>query len=181
MAKVYKKKHFQKKKLRKKFFLKKIKTQLKRLYRYRSSFINLKSNLFLLPIILKKYSFKIYLRIRSNNVFCTLIDLGHNKTLLNISSGKYKLNTSKKKLKYNTKIILNLFLKDIQSYLTCSSSSIIVEIISSIKNRKQIIRILKKKIHNQQLILYLKPLKCFNGCRPKKRKRKKRRKLRIFK
>ena len=94
------------------------------------------------------------------------------------------MNTSKKKLRYNTKMILKLFLKDINSYLRDKNNSLIIQLISPIQNRKQIIRILRqkiKKVKKKNFIVYLKPLKCFNGCRPKKRRRKKRRKLRIFK
>jgi len=187
MVQIQKKKYFKKFRRKKKFkayFFKKLVFKFRRLYRFRSHFTSFNSKVLSLKPFTNECSLKMYLRFRSNNIFCTLINLFENKTILNISSGKYKINTSKKKLKYNTKMILKLFLKDIYSYLKNKKNHIIIQIISPIKNRRQIIRVLKqklKKINKKRLILYLKPLKCFNGCRPKKRRRKKRRQLRIFK
>lgn len=166
------------------YFFKGLIFKFRRLYRFRSHFTNFRARLFYSKLGLGQDTFKLFLRFRSNNIFCTLVDVFNKKTILNISSGKYKMNTSKKKLRYNTKMILKLFLKDISSYLKNKNNSFIIQIISPIKNRKQIIRFLReklKKIKRKNLIIYLKVLKCFNGCRPKKKKRKKRRQLRIFK
>ena len=150
----------------------------KRFYKYKSSILNFKD--FILKKALNLFTLKVYIRIRSNNVFCTLVDLKNNITLFNTSSGKYKINTTKKKLKYNTKVIINSFFRDINSNIK-SKKNIIVELISPIKTRKQIVRILKQRLKQKNLILHIKENKCFNGCRPQKKKRKKRLTFRIFK
>jgi len=159
-------------------------TKLKRFYRFRLRFTNFRFRLLFFKPLSSKRTLKIYLRLRSNNIFCTLIDKLENKTIFNISSGKYRFNTSKKKLTYDTRMVLKLFLKDINLYLKDKRNDIIIQIISPIRNRRQIIGILSKKfrkINRNRFVIYLKNLKCFNGCRPKKKMRKKRRQLRIFK
>lgn len=150
----------------------------KRFYKYKPTILNFKY--FLISTNLKIFTIKIIIRIRSNNIFCTLLDLNLNKTVLNISSGKYNLNTSKKKLKYNTRIILNSFFKDIDRYIK-KSNHFIIELIAPLKNRKQAIYLIKDKIRKKNIILQIKENKCFNGCRPSKKRRKKRLKFRLFK
>ena len=83
MAKIQKKKYFKKfkkKKLNKKNYLKKLTIRFKRLYRLRSYITNLKSKLFLFNSTIHDSIFKIYIRLRSNNIFCTLTNLFYNKT-----------------------------------------------------------------------------------------------------
>ena len=150
----------------------------KRFYKYKSSILNFKY--FLLKSNLRNFTLKISIRIRSNNIFCTLLDLDSKKTLFIISSGKYNLNTSKKKLKYNIRIIINSFFKDIDRYIK-NNNHFIIELTAPIKNRKQSIKLIKDKIKKKNIILQIKENKCFNGCRPPKKRRKKRLAFRIFK
>ena len=112
--KKYKKKIFKKRKYIKNRFLRCI-IRTKRFYKYKSSILNCKYNY--ISKFIKSFSLKVYIRLKPNNIFCTLIDLKENRILLNTSSGKYKMQTSKKRLKYNSKILLEYFFKDSQTYL----------------------------------------------------------------
>lgn len=132
--------------------------------------------------ILSELSYKITLRSTQNNMYCTLSSIADQKVLFVVSSGKCQLNTSKKSLKFNSKHILKIFLQKIRKRFNNRPSTLIV--ISLPKRlRKSVLKIirysyLKKK---SRLIVELKNKKCFNGCRPKKKKRKKRSKFRVFK
>ena len=175
--KKYKKKILKKRKYIKNRFLRCI-IRTKRLYKYKSSILNCKYTY--ISKFIKCFTIKIYIRLKPNNIFCTLVDLKENKILLNISSGKYKMQTSKKRLKYNSKILLDHFFKDAQKYLY-KKKNIILELISPIKIRKRIIRFVKTTLIKKNLILYTNEKKCFNGCRAAKKRRKKRNRIRIFK
>ena len=128
----------------------------------------------------KNFQLKICIRVRPNNIFCTLIDINSNKILVNKSSGSYRLQTSKKKLKHNIKILLQYFFKDIEIYFK-EIKNVLIEVVCGIRIRKLIIKFLKQKIKRKNIILQISEKSCFNGCRPPKKKRKKRTGLRIFK
>ena len=78
--------------------------RLRRLYRYKLGLLNKKY----IDILgnLKDFQLKVFIRVRPNNVFCTLKNLNSGKILINRSSGIYNLQISKKKLKYNIKMML---------------------------------------------------------------------------
>jgi ribosomal protein S11 len=122
---------------------------------------------------------KLSIRVTPNNVFCTLKNILRKKTISLGSSGIYKVKTSKKTLRYSTKVILEYFLKTIKKEL--NSKKVIVNIIGPIRIRKAILKQLKKYFKKSSLILNIENKKCFNGCRPKKKKRKKQKGLRVFK
>lgn len=145
-------------------------------YRFTSNIFNRKY-LFLNKFFLK-FTLQLYIRVNVNNIFCTLRNIHTNKILLNSSFGLLKLDTSKKKLNYNIKFLLENFLIQASSYLNLRKN-LIVQIISAKKFRKKILNILKQKIKKKNLILRTKKNKCFNGCRPSKKRRKKRVVLRI--
>ena len=71
-------------------------TRLRRLYKHKVGLLNTKYN----DIFdnLKNFKLKIFIRIRPNNIFCTLKNLKTNKIILNKSSGLYELQTSKKRV-----------------------------------------------------------------------------------
>lgn len=125
------------------------------------------------------FSRQLNIKITSNNIFCNLKNTLKNDTLALCSSGKYKIKTTRKKLKHNVKIVLTSFFNEIKSKLL--SKNLVVIIISPIKIRKQIIKLLSQNFNKFNLILKVKSKKCFNGCRPPKKKRKKQKGLRIFK
>jgi ribosomal protein S11 len=121
---------------------------------------------------------KIYIRLTQNNIFCTLRTSKH-KTIVTSSSGKYKIKTSKKKIKFSSKIILKSFLKEIKKKI--SKSKLLINIIAPKKLKKKIVSQLCQTLRNKTVIININNKKSFNGCRPKKQKRKKRKGLRIFK
>jgi len=125
-------------------------------------------------------NYQLNIRITTNNVFCTLKNLRTNKILLVRSAGIYKLNVSKKNLKFLSKLIIQKFIDEIKDKFKIKLAIIILT--SPIKNRKIIIKQLKQLyIKGSKFIIKVNELKVFNGCRPKKKKRKKQKGLRIFK
>lgn len=125
------------------------------------------------------FSKKIDIRVTPNNVFCTLKNCFNNKTIKIGSAGKYKVKTSKKTLKYSCKIIVGFFLKEIKQDI--NSKKILVNITGPINLRKSIIEQITKYIKRNSITLNVNQKKCFNGCRPPKKRRKKQKGLRLFK
>lgn len=121
---------------------------------------------------------KILIRLTQNNIFCTLTNNKH-KTLLTSSSGKYKIKTSKKKLKFTSKIILKSFLKQIKDKIL--KSKLLISVVAPKNLKKKIVSQLQENIKTKNFFIDISDKKIFNGCRPKKQKRKKRKGLRIFK
>jgi hypothetical protein len=150
-------------------------------------------------VVLKKLNkqHKIYLittiniKIKQNNIFCTL---RKNQKIKKIASaGLYKIRISKKFLKLNYKKVIKLFLKKIKKKITFNN--LLLNISCSKKFRKKILRQVlkfrkkyykqfsykyKKKNYAELFAISFKNKKCFNGCRPKKKIRKKRRRFRVF-
>lgn len=152
--------------------------RLKKLFKHKNYYFN--------PILqtvlhTKKNTVKYHININvtPNNIFCTLKNLNKKKIVLIGSSGKYKLNISKKTLKFKQKIIILNFIEEIKKYLKKNLS--IVYLTGPIKIRKNIIKQISLLLKNYRFLIKIKELKSFNGCRPKKKKRKKQKGLRIFK
>jgi ribosomal protein S11 len=141
------------------------------------------------------FSKVITIRIKPNNVFCTFVNKANRKTISGTST-KYKVKMSKKALRYNYKVILKSFLKETKRFL--KSKRILVSVTSPRKIRRELFRTLKtrlirrkkfvqkasgKKIrYSPNLLLFrFNSKKCFNGCRVRKKRRKKQRGLRIYK
>lgn len=160
---------------------------LERTFRFRKSFKNNISSI-LNPtlLLLKKKSrsaffIKINIRVKQNNVFCSLTNTLDNKIIFVTSSGKEKTSTSKKTLRFSSRYIISTFLKKIKK-LKIQPSNVVIKISSPIRIKILIIRLLKITfLERKNIILRFEHKKCFNGCKPKKTKRKKRKGLRIFK
>jgi ribosomal protein S11 len=148
----------------------------------------------------------ITIRVKPNNTFCTLRSSFHDQ-VISSSSTKYNVKMSKKSLRYNYKIILKAFLKEVSAFI--KSDKILFSITAPRKIRRELLRILKvhlepteldetldsDKIEHQEdicddeeyseeptlVVFKLNAKKCFNGCRVRKKKRKKQRGLRIYK
>jgi ribosomal protein S11 len=148
----------------------------------------------------------ITIRVKPNNTFCTLRSLFHNQ-MISASSTKYGVKMSKKSLKYNYKIVLKAFLKEVDTFT--KSNRVLFSITAPKKIRRELIRILKmsmepmksdkiptldKAEHQPKVydhgkdskgsafaVFKLNAKKCFNGCRVRKKKRKKQRGQRIYK
>jgi ribosomal protein S11 len=129
---------------------------------------------------LKIFSKCLNIKITANNIFCNLKNRLTNKTLAAASSGKYKIKTTRKKLRYAIKLVLRAFMMEINSKYTFKT--LIIKIIAPIKIRRYIVsflgEVLKKK--TQKLIIKVAHKKCFNGCRPAKKRRKKNKRFTNF-
>jgi ribosomal protein S11 len=130
---------------------------------------------------LKKSTFYKVLTIKttSNNIFINLTTNLH-KSILTSSSGKYKIKTTKKKVKHNIKIVIDSFFSELKDHLI-PREKLIVKIICFFRIRKMIVKLLFTKLKLNSIIWDAKSKKSFNGCREKKKKRKKQKGLRIFK
>jgi ribosomal protein S11 len=127
----------------------------------------------------KKFSKHVNIKIKPNNVFCTLRDSLKKSTLYITSAGKCNVKTSKKTLRFSSKIIIQSFFDNIKKHL--KSTKFLINIIGPKKIRKAILEQLAINFKNKDLIINVKGKKCFNGCRPPKKRRKKQKGLRIFK
>ena len=103
-----------------------------------------------------------------NCVFCTFIDIAENKTKIVTSAGKYKLNVSRKKLKFTSKIIISKFIDDIKTQI--KNGTVLIEIYGPIKQKKGVIKKFISSLKRNKLLIKSLSVKCFNGCRPKKKK-----------
>lgn len=127
------------------------------------------------------------IHLASNNIFCHLKEVKTNKVLSSISAGSYKFNVSKKGIRTYTRQILKLFLQDLRAKNINFDGPLVTKIISPLSLRKSVIDNLKTTafrkiiINNEQIFLEIPSLKVFNGCRPPKKIRKKRKGLSLFK
>jgi ribosomal protein S11 len=153
--------------------------RLKKIFKHKSYFINPTFQGILNAKLESKIKSKITIKVTPNNVFCTFKDLKKNKTLVVSSAGKYKLNVSKKTLRFGNKIIIQNFIEEIKPFI--KKDTIIINIQGPIKIRKSILKQITVLLKGVKFILKVDELKCFNGCRPPKKKRKKQKGLRIFK
>lgn len=141
------------------------------------------SNFF--SLILYTITFRAY----SNNIFCTLKKKDANKStfLFSRSAGLYLLNVSKKNAKYNHYLIIKKFFNNLNKFIKKKNKKVPFYIYIKLTVPFQLI----EKITTLTFINYGKyakfiiintlEKKIYNGCRPKKKRRKKRQGLRIFK
>lgn len=127
----------------------------------------------------KTFSHKLSVVVTANNIFCSLTGCRKNKTLKSCSSGKYKIKTSKKKLKHTFDLVISNFISEINQKF--NYKGIIINITSPIKIRKKIINTISFNFKKIPLLIKVLKKKSFNGCRPPKKIRKKRRGMKLFK
>jgi ribosomal protein S11 len=141
------------------------------------SYQSFNKKLFLLK---KLNSYKILsFKTTSNNIFIHLSD--YLKTSISTcSSGKYKIKTTKKKIKHNLKIVIDSFFKDLKNRLI-DHDRVVVRVICFFRIRKLVVKLLFAKLKLNSIVWDIRSKKSFNGCREKKKKRKKQKGLRIFK
>jgi ribosomal protein S11 len=151
----------------------------KSILRYRRLFRNNISSINpVYHIIRPQLKLTLTFNVSQNNVFCTLIN-NKNDILFVTSSGKEKIPTSKKTLKYSARNIILSFLKKIRRYFR--KNIFLVKIKAPLRIKINILRVITKVIEKKYTFIFIKNNKCFNGCKPPKKKRKKRHGLRIFK
>ena len=126
----------------------------------------------------EKVNYIINIKITPNNIFCNLQTRNQRRTIVLLSAGILKLNISKKKLKFTSKFVLQKFSKNLRSL---RKKFVLINIKGPIKIRKKILRQLFYSLKSCKILVDVNSKKCFNGCRPKKIKRKKRKGFRILK
>jgi len=132
----------------------------------------------------RSFSRVLHIRINPNNVFFNLKKISKRKksrikTIAHASSGTFKIKLSKKRIKYNIYLLLDSFLKKIRKHIY--RKNLVIVLISPKHLNTKIVKFISELIKKRNLIFYLKPLKCFNGCRPPKKRRRKQKGLRILK
>lgn len=128
-----------------------------------------------------KKSYHIHIKLCSNNVFYLLKSSASKKTLLCLSAGKCKQNISKKTLKVKYSILLQKFFNLVKKFLK-KKDLLFVHISGPLRLRKKIIKTVYFKFKKKHtLLLNILAKKPFNGCQPKKKKRKKQKGLKVFK
>lgn len=151
----------------------------RKVFKHRTSLLNPTFKKIALKESLKPFSTIIFIKIRPNNIFCTLINTARNKTLYVTSSGKCKIKTSKKLLRFSSKLITQLFFEKIRKALR--KQSLLVNIVGPKKIRRIVVDQILTYVKNKHFMINVDEKKCFNGCRAPKKKRKKQKTLRVFK
>lgn len=123
----------------------------------------------------------INIKVTANNIFANFRDLLLNQTLLARSASKYQIKTTRKKLRYTIKYFLRAFFQEVLAKFTLEL--LVIHIEAPVRIRRIIVFYLREVLKDKlkKLIVKVSPGKCFNGCRPAKKRRKKRKGLRIFK
>jgi len=126
------------------------------------------------------------IKIRANNIFFSLSTYNFSlkafeKDRLDAPAGKYGMKLTKKHLKRQLRFALDAFYNDIIKKKIDLSDFIIGKIIAPTKLRKSLVSWLTEMFSVRDHILELPPLKVFNGCRAKKKIRKKRKSIRFLK
>jgi hypothetical protein len=126
-------------------------------------------------IIKKDLRYTIDIKITPNNIFCTFRSL--KTTLIVLTAGILKIKLTKRKLKFVSKILVQKFIKNLKK--TIQGKVSILNISGPIKLVKKIVTQFVKELSESTLIINIKNKKSFNGCRPKKARKKKRKGLRV--
>ena len=129
--------------------------------------------------VLPRFNLRLSINISSNNIFLNLGKITHFNTIKKASSGLYGIKVTKKKLKHTVCVVLQKFLNKIK--LIIHRHNLIIILTSPKFLRKKILKLFRDSFLRRNIFIKINPLKCFNGCRPKKKKRKKRARLNIFK
>jgi len=104
------------------------------------------------------------------------------KSIFTRSSGRYNVKITRKRLRFNYKLIVRSFLREVKRKIKNKKKiRFLIEIICPIRIRKKLVKLLVKSLKRHILILTFKEKKCFNGCRPKKMRRKKQKRFIVSK
>jgi len=79
------------------------------------------------------------------------------------------------------KLLFKIFLEDIKKILVSTKKFLLITISGPIKVRTHLLTHIANALKGVKLLIRVKALKCFNGCRASKKRRKKQARLRIFK
>lgn len=119
------------------------------------------------------------IKIKPNNVFCTLKK--RHETLYVLSAGKCSAvkNVSKKTLRYKSQLIIKEFLRKTKDIL--KKENFLINIVGTKKIKALTLRGLAAYFKKRKVVINIDPKKCFNGCRPPKKRRKRQKGIRVFK
>lgn len=135
----------------------------------------------------KVFTQRLNILVKSNNVFCTLINISSNQTLYSTSSELFGVKITKKRLRYNYEGLLEKFLEIVEK-IRVIPGGIIFKITAPIRIKQRIYDLLckhfilrDKDAKKQRRLRFIFPhKKSFNGCRPVKKVRKKRHNIRFI-
>lgn len=152
----------------------------------------------LYSFILSKNYLYFTMLVRPNNVFANLKGISFEQNIISKKeikkqeiikqkkSSDYKIKFTKKGIKAKVLTFLKKFVSSLR-YLKVQKYGFIVLNITTPKSiRKKVINLLSKsflskKFKNKKIVFNIRHQKVFNGCRPRKQVRKKRKKFRLFK
>ena len=165
---------------KRKLKLKKTIRKFKRVFRYGNYIQKFKFKKLINDANLKnKLNYLISIKITPNNIFCVLKNFNKNKTLFLLSAGILKLKITKRKLKFASRLLIKKFLSLI--YLRTKKKLSLLKLSGPKKVRKIVLKEILKYLKGSRLIIFFQEKKSFNGCKPKKQRRKKRKGLRVLK
>lgn len=153
-------------------------TYLKRVKKTKLSFfqliLNIKKQLNTL-----KFNFIFAINLLQNNIFSFLLSLPRKKIIFFKTASNYGIKITKKLLKRNCFVFLKPLILLLYKYV--KDRHIIIILSSPKRLRKKILKYLNLRLKVFVKLLCINTSYCFNGCRAKKIRRKKRKGLRIFK
>lgn len=120
----------------------------------------------------------IQMKITQNNIFLNLKSLKKKIILYSLTSGVKKIKISKKTLKFNSRMLLHLFITKIKSFKI--EKILFINLVIPKYLRHTITQTFITRFRYLSLYFFINPKKCFNGCRVKKIRRKKRRRFQVF-
>lgn len=126
------------------------------------------------------YFHKITIHVKPNNIFCTLVNIYKKQVLSHYNTGMFFVKTTKKRLKQNIVKILFFFFKKIYKRL---KKTVILNVIVPKNLKKKLFKQLNTMFLSRQkhILINITSKKCFNGCRPPKKQRKKHKYSMLFK
>jgi len=126
-----------------------------------------------------KISHSIKIWVKANNVFCICTDNKTNKTVNFCNSGMYKIPTSKRKVKHTYMLIFNKFIAETKKKVKIRG--LMFTISCPKRLRYKLLKRFPTRFKKMPLVVNVLDKKIFNGCRPAKKIRKKRRIMRVYK
>lgn len=126
------------------------------------------------------YFHKITIHVKPNNIFCTLANIQKKRVLSHYNTGMFFIKTTKKRLKQNLIKVLFFFFKKIYKRL---KRTVVLDLIVPKNLKKKLFKQISTTFLTRQkhILINIPSRKCFNGCRPPKKQRKKHKYSLLFK
>lgn len=118
--------------------------------------------------------YRLNIKICSNNIFMHLVKGFDNKVIVSRNSGSLKLKVTKKRIKYMFSLVVSKFLSLVKF---SKSDNLLLFISCPVRMRKKVIRRLAFLFNQRSTFISFYNRKSYNGCRPAKKTRKKRKRL----